>query len=434
MPTTARQPSRPIARPTALAAALLWLLATTVQADTLPGLGTWQSTLQARDINGDSIVDAYYDSVQNLTWSANWGLGGAGNWDDANAWANNLDLLGVTGWRLPTTAVPDAGCSNGIGSMPVGYGYGCSGGEMGRLWYTTLGNTAGAASTNTGQFVDMQGSYWSSTPSPVGPSGTSSSNFGFLFGAQTGYQSITHIDLDHRAVAVRTGDVPHLSAPTPLTQSHSATFRGAGGDLTYGPGDNSVVTLVSGVMPLFNTALGALERVTVEFSGWRSLDFTCTQSAVGTPGGCSASVNGRFVLDGVNYPVWSFTNIAEINPRSLAPVGLAPAPGTSLSAQVYGQDSSSVEITDPQTLLRHFTNATGDQPNVDYRIYFQSLDGGAFGQGGAAGITSMQWDGDATVRLTYHYVTAVPEPETWALWLAGLGALGQVARRRSGRG
>jgi len=362
------------------------------------------------------------------------GLGGTGNWEDANAWASSLEVLGITGWRLPTTAVPDAGCSSGIGGIPVGYGYGCSGGEMGRLWYTTLGNTAGAATTNTGQFVDMQGSYWSSTASPVGPNGTPSSSFAFLFGAQTGYQSIAHVDLDHRVVAMRTGDVPHLTTPAPLTQSHSATFRRAGGDLAYGNGDTSVVTLVNGVLPLFNTALGTLERATVEFSGWRSFDFTCTQGVAGTQGGCNASVNGRFVLDSVNYAVWSFTNIAEINPRSLAPVGLAPAPGTSLSAQVYGQDSTSVEITDPQTLLRHFTNATGDQPNVDYRLCFQSLDGGAQGQGGAASITAGFFDGDATVRLTYHYVTAVPEPETWALWLAGLGALGQVARRRSGRG
>lgn len=224
--------------------------------------------------------------------------------------------------------------------------------------------------------------------------------------------------------------VPGVAHAAGATLTHTATFSGAGGDLTYSNSDNSVVTLVNGVLPLFDTALGTLERVSVDFSGWRSLDFTCTQGVAGTLGGCNASVNGRFVLDGVNYAVWSFLGIADINPRSLAPVGMAPAPGTSESAQIYAQDSTSVEFTDPQTLARHFTNATGEQPWVDYRIYFQSLDGGAFGQGGSAGITAMQWDGDATVSLTYHYISAVPEPGTWALWAAGLGALGVMARRR----
>lgn len=265
-------------------------------------------------------------------------------------------------------------------------------------------------------------------PTPK-PTAVAAALFAFL-------TTVAQADALHGQGAVQTPVQPSdsLQSLTSLTQTHEATFRGAGGDLSYGNGDTSVVTLVSGFMPLFNTALGALERVSIEFDGWRSFDFTCTQGAVGTQGGCNASVNGRFVLDGVNYPVWSFVNIAEINPRSPAPVGLAPAPGTSLSAQVYGQDSSSVEITDAQTLLRHFTNATGNQPNVDYRIYFQGLDGGAQGQGGAAAITAGYFDGDAALRLTYHYVTAVPEPETWALWLAGLAALGQVARRRNGRG
>ena len=36
---------------------------------------------------------------------------------------------------------------------------------------------------------------------------------------------------------------------------------------------------------------------------------------MGTPGGCNAGVNGRFVLDSVNYPVWSFFTIAEVNPK-----------------------------------------------------------------------------------------------------------------------
>ena len=56
--------------------------------------------------------------------------------------------------------------------------------------------------------------------------------------------------------------------------------------------------------------------------------------------------DGRFVLDGVNNPVWSFMDIAAINPRTETPTALFPAPGTTESALVYGADSTTVVITD----------------------------------------------------------------------------------------
>lgn len=215
------------------------------------------------------------------------------------------------------------------------------------------------------------------------------------------------------------------------TQTHTATFKGAGGDASYGNGDTSVVTLVQGFLPLFDTALGVLTSVDVTLTGWRSVEFSCTQGLVGTLGGCNGQISGRFVLDSINYPVWSFIDIATVNPRVTTPVGMAPERGQTLSATIYDERSSSVTITDPLALQRHFSNATGSAPWVDYRLYFQALDGGAFGQGGAAGISALFMDADATVTMSYHYTAAVPEAGTLALMLAGLGAVALRARRRS---
>ena len=121
-----------------------------------------------------------------------------------------------------------------------------------------------------------------------------------------------------------------LATGNAATKTHTATFKGAGGDASYGNGDTSVVTLVTGFLPLFDTALGTLNSVDVTLTGWRSLDFSCTQGLVGTMGGCNALINGRFVLDSINNPVWSFMDVAVVNPLTNTPVGMAPERGETL--------------------------------------------------------------------------------------------------------
>src|SRR5438045_9149890 len=87
----------------------------TVHALPISGQGTWETTLQARDVNHDGVVDAYYDTALKVTWLADANLAltsgydthsppfalGAMTWNDANVWAQSLDVFGVTGWRLP---------------------------------------------------------------------------------------------------------------------------------------------------------------------------------------------------------------------------------------------------------------------------------------------------------------------------------------------
>jgi PEP-CTERM motif len=80
----------------------LLALAATAQAAGVSGQGTWETTLQPRDINADGKTDAFYDSVLKVTWLA-----------DANAWAANLNVYGATGWRLPTLVDSRVGQSHG---------------------------------------------------------------------------------------------------------------------------------------------------------------------------------------------------------------------------------------------------------------------------------------------------------------------------------
>ena len=94
---------------------------------------------------------AVYDSDADLSWlaNANAAVGsaydtnypGTGiiNWADASAWADGLNINGVTGWRLPDTLQPDNSCSI-QGSNSIGYG--CTGSEMGNMFYV-LGGTTG---------------------------------------------------------------------------------------------------------------------------------------------------------------------------------------------------------------------------------------------------------------------------------------------------
>ena len=223
------------------------------------------------------------------------------------------------------------------------------------------------------------------------------------------------------AAATAAAPAPAASATPLATQVHTASFTGAGGDIRYGGGDTSVVQLVDGLLPLFDTALGTLQRADLTLSGWRSISFTCTNGP--GSGGCNARAAGTWILDGVNYPVWSFLTMVTLDVVAPAAVGMAPPPNTSASAVSYVEASTSASFTDPVQLERHFTNATGSAPNVDMRLRFAVGDGGGFGFGGTAAITSLVWDGDATATLTYHYLPAVPEPATWASLAAGLGLL-----------
>ena len=70
----------------------------------IPDWGTWVTTLQGRDLDGNAATfEAYYDTVLDITWHADPSPFGTdrAEWDTANTWATTLNVNGVTGWRLP---------------------------------------------------------------------------------------------------------------------------------------------------------------------------------------------------------------------------------------------------------------------------------------------------------------------------------------------
>src|SRR3972149_4947029 len=100
-------------------------VSTLAHAASVSGQGTWQTTLQARDLDGNlSTAEAYYDTSLNITWLANANYAGdAMNWASANAWAASLNFNGITGWRLPTVTDTDGPDADALGNDGCNYSY-----------------------------------------------------------------------------------------------------------------------------------------------------------------------------------------------------------------------------------------------------------------------------------------------------------------------
>ena len=69
-------------RPHALLLAAALAAVSAAHAVPVPGQGTWETTLQARDIDGDGTVDAWYDTALDLTWLADANAGAGTAFDD----------------------------------------------------------------------------------------------------------------------------------------------------------------------------------------------------------------------------------------------------------------------------------------------------------------------------------------------------------------
>ena len=170
--------------------------------------GAAQAALQDRDLDGDTVVDAFYDTDLDITWLRNADVvNGQRNWSNAVAWADGFSFAGYDDWRLPTTLQPDPTCdgqSPGSGS----FDYNCTGSEMGHLWDTELGNTAGGPMSNTGNFQNLRsGAYWTGTEH------AGNQSVAWFFATNVGLQGVTGMGSGAYAMAVRPGDVPAVPEP-----------------------------------------------------------------------------------------------------------------------------------------------------------------------------------------------------------------------------
>ena len=207
-----------------------------VHAAAISGQGTWEITLQGRDLDGNlATFEAYYDTELDITRLADanyartsgYDADGLMTWSTANAWAASLNPYGsgITGWRLPTTVdVGNDGATYTNFYQGVDSGYNTTHGEMSHLFYETLGNaayynTSGVATgctapnyclTNTGPFFNLQPYYyWSATEYALSTSDAWS--FDFSNGLQYSYYKT----LNFYAWAVRAGDVGASTVPVP---------------------------------------------------------------------------------------------------------------------------------------------------------------------------------------------------------------------------
>lgn len=224
----------------AVAGALL-LCAGLAQAAPVPGQGTWETTLKARDIDGNAVAqdsaDAvfFYDTLLNVTWLRQANITGL-NWADAKAWADGLTVGGFTDWRLPEVKPVNGTSFNydleADGTTDHSYNIGAPGtlyagstaSELAHLFHVTLGNRGRYDAnwddqsdwglTNTGEFLGLWSDvYWSSTEYAYNCRWLwITDRCGFVFGLGWGVQRAEPEWATISAIALRSGDVLRAAA------------------------------------------------------------------------------------------------------------------------------------------------------------------------------------------------------------------------------
>ncbi|HEX5313241.1 PEP-CTERM sorting domain-containing protein [Aquabacterium sp.] len=229
---------RRVAKVVAVGGAMSWA-GVAFAAGAVSGQGTWESTLQARDLNHDGQIDAFYDTSLNISWLSDAFAEGppvgfpAGRpirfWGEAHEWTLNLDVHGVKGWRLPSVVNDFFATDPGGRHCPIdtfdgashtlcGFNSDVTRSELAHMYYVTLGNKAplaldgspqaGSGLTNTGPFTDLREAiYWTGTHHDQG-------GYVWAFGMAGGWQNVDDPfhGFPYGTWAVHDGDVGALAA------------------------------------------------------------------------------------------------------------------------------------------------------------------------------------------------------------------------------
>lgn len=221
------------------------LSATHSAAVPVAGQGSWETTVQARDLDADGQPDAFYDTVLNITWLRDLRQYDHMQWANAKSWVGALSFGGYTGWRLPRMLDTGAGgCDlSYAGGTDCGYNVQTAEGgvvysEIAHLYYVTLGNRAtctpgdavcgvpqpGHGLTNVGGFFGLREEvYWFETGY-----GQSAPFYAWMFSMYGGYQNDYSTDRFAFAMAVRDGDV---GSPVPVPGTVWLALAAVGGAL-----------------------------------------------------------------------------------------------------------------------------------------------------------------------------------------------------------
>ena len=155
------------------------------------------------------------DSTDDCIWAD-----GAMSYTTAQEWVRRMNAasyLGHSDWRLPSTPFQDSGCKS-KGPSHESFGFGCSAGALGFLYYTALGipapNTAVPIPPNTvGPFQNFQpGVYWSHSYGG-GLTTDSKANFSFADGGQGGTNTFNY----SYVLPMIQGRIPGKTPPTTNT-------------------------------------------------------------------------------------------------------------------------------------------------------------------------------------------------------------------------
>ena len=192
---------------------------------TVPGRGTWERTLQARDLDRDGETDAFYDIALDITWLRNATRFHHVPWDTAVTLADNFEFGGYKDWRLPTMVdVGGDGCSFGSGTDCGVNVLTLSGGitysELAHLWYVTLGNRStlsapggapalpDAGFVNVGDFQNFE--IWFMW---TGMKYALDADEAWYLGTEAGFQDAQRKSAGGNVILVRAGDVTPVPLP-----------------------------------------------------------------------------------------------------------------------------------------------------------------------------------------------------------------------------